>query len=523
MNFYDQLTLTHNGGAMLLHQFLENSSEKYPEKCAVWDKNKWFSYLEIEQNANRIANFLISKNIGRGERVALLMENSVAYICSYFGILKAGAVVVAVNNEITPVNLLFFLNNSEAAAIISNSKFSSLFTILSDSPSVKFILSDIDSVPLTIDSFSLADVLNSDQIEKPYTPTISLDLAAIVYTSGSTGEPKGVMLSHQNLTENTISISQYLKLSSNDRIMVVLPFYYIYGNSLLTTHFFCGGSVVIDNRFMFPNVILKTMKDNNVTGFSGVPSTFMILLNKSIINECKIESLRYVTQAGGAMAPTVQLKVAEIFSPAKLYIMYGATEASPRLTYLEPEMLHLKLGSIGKAIPNVEVIVADENGKPLSSGQTGEIAARGSNIMIGYWKDPVSTAAVIRNGFYFTGDLGKTDSEGFIYVVGRTKDMIKVGGNRVSAKEIEEALISLPEISEAAVIGVPDSILGEAIKAFIVFKTDTNSDIIEIKRKLIPLIPMYKIPKLFVIREELPKNGSGKIMKEALKNEFKNA
>ncbi len=504
---------------MLLHHFLENSAEKYPQKGAVWHKDVWVSFMDIEQNANRIANFLIKNGISRGDRISLLMENSIKYIISYFGILKAGAVVVAINNEVTSDNLLFYLNNSESSAIIVSNQFSALLSILSHTPSVKFIISDTSLVDPPRAAYSMEDILKSEKPERPDVSTISLDLASIVYTSGSTGNPKGVMLSHQNLSDNTISISKYLKLTSEDRIMVVLPFYYIYGNSLLTTHFFCGGSVIIDNRFIFPNLVIETMRKMQVTGFAGVPSTYMILLNKSIIRQCKLESLRYVTQAGGSMPPSIQLQVAETFAPAKLYVMYGTTEAAPRLTYLEPEMLSVKLGSIGKAIPNVEVIIADENGRALPAGHVGEIAARGSNIMLGYWKDPQSSAAVLRNGFYFTGDLGKTDEDGYIYVVGRIKDMIKVGGNRVSAKEVEDALLNLPYISEAAVIGVPDSILGEAIKAFIVPKTQHTPDVSQIKKELSSLISAYKIPTLYSFQKELPKNESGKIMKEKLRSD----
>jgi acyl-CoA synthetase (AMP-forming)/AMP-acid ligase II len=503
---------------MLVHHFLENSAEKYPHKGAVWYKDLWASFLDIEQNANRIANFLIARGISRGDRIGLLMENSIDYIISYFGILKAGAVVVAINNEVTSDNLLFYLNNSESSAIIAGNRFSSLFPVLSHAPSVRFMICDTSLVDPPRTTYSLNDILQSEETQRPEVPTISLDLASIVYTSGSTGKPKGVMLSHQNLSDNTISICRYLKLTPEDRIMVVLPFYYIYGNSLLTTHFYCSGSVIIDNRFMFPNLVIETMRKMQVTGFAGVPSTYMILLNKSSIRQSKPDSLRYVTQAGGSMPPSVQLQVAEIFAPAKLYVMYGTTEAAPRLTYLEPEMLSVKLGSIGKAIPNVEVIVADENGKPLPAGHIGEIAARGSNIMVGYWKDPQSSAAVIRNGYYFTGDLGKTDEDGYIYVVGRTKEMIKVGGNRVSAKEVEEALLNLPQISEAAVIGVPDSILGEAIKAFIVPKTGQTPDVSEIKKQLSSFISPFKIPTLYSFQKELPKNESGKIMKEKLRD-----
>ncbi|MCP4711155.1 MAG: AMP-binding protein, partial [Planctomycetes bacterium] len=215
-----------------------------------------------------------------------------------------------------------------------------------------------------------------------------------------------------------------MKLTSSDRVMVVLPFYYIYGKSLLNTHFLVGGSVVLDNRFAFPQVILETMEKTQVTGFSGVPSTFMILLNKSTVRNCRFESLRYITQAGGAMAPSVQKEVADVFAPAQLFVMYGATEASARLSYVDPDILPQKWGSIGKAITNTDLFVADESGQPLGPNQVGEIVARGANIMSGYWNDPVGTSKVLKNGLYYSGDLGKVDDDGYLYVVGRSRDII---------------------------------------------------------------------------------------------------
>jgi acyl-CoA synthetase (AMP-forming)/AMP-acid ligase II len=299
--------------------------------------------------------------------------------------------------------------------------------------------------------------------------------------------------------------------------MVVLPFYYIYGKSLLNTHFFVGGSVVIDNRFAFPNVILETMKNTEVTGFSGVPSTYMILLNKSAIRNYQFDSLRYITQAGGAMAASVQKEVAKTFAPAKLYIMYGATEASARLSYLDPKDLANKWGSIGKAIPNVDLFVADQNGSPLPPNTEGQLVARGSNIMQGYWNDIEETNKVLREGLYFTGDLGKMDDDGFLYVVGRKKDMIKVGGERVSAKSIEEVLLEMNQVHEVAVIGVLDELLGEAIKAYIVPLNGGNLDVNEIIKFCKKRLPQYKVPKYIEIINSLPKNNSGKILKENLR------
>ncbi|MEJ2054688.1 MAG: fatty acid--CoA ligase family protein, partial [Calditrichaceae bacterium] len=260
------------------------------------------------------------------------------------------------------------------------------------------------------------------------------------------------------------------------------------------------------------------MQEQKTTGFSGVPSTFTILLNRSNLRNQKFEMLRYVTQAGGAMAPAVQKEVADIFSPAKLFIMYGATEASARLSYLDPKDLPRKWGSIGKAIPNVELFVADEHGNPLPPGEHGEIVARGTNLMPGYWNHPEETKKVLRSGLYWTGDIGEMDEEGFIYVVGRSKDMIKVRGNRVSAKEIEEALYEHPDVVEAAVVGIPDDVLGEAVKAFLVLKNGKKDIDDDLNTFLKNKIAIFKIPKFYIYRDSLPKNKSGKVQKLKLKD-----
>jgi len=325
---------------------------------------------------------------------------------------------------------------------------------------------------------------------------------------------------HLNIALNNkhIRYGAYVLNQINDRIMVVLPFYYIYGKSLLNTHFCVGGSAVIDNRFLYPNVVLKTMLEQKATGFAGVPSTFGILLNRSNVRNLNLKHLRYITQAGGAMAPAIQKEVAKVFSPALLYIMYGATEASARLSYLEPEDLPRKWGSIGKAIPGVELFTADKDGNRLQPGKEGELVAQGENIMSGYWNRPQETKKVLRNNLYFTGDIGVMDEEGFLYVVGRIKNMIKAGGNRVSSKEIEYALYEHDSIAEAAVIGVKDDVMGEEIKAFVVLKKGIKgaeqTKILKdfLKKRLAP----YKVPKYIEYLNSLPKNKSGKIQKRKL-------
>ena len=466
--------------------------------------------------------------------MALLIENSAEYVASYYAVLKAGGTTVALNTENTAEDIGYIIRDCGVRFLIASHRTASkAFMSPPADPSLPPPAPDAaleciflwNGPAAGLQSWhgrpviALPEASEGCPGDDPDIRIIDLDVASIVYTSGSTGKPRGAVLSHLNIVSNTRSIVDYLALTAEDRVLAVLPFYYIYGKSLLNTHFFVGGSVVVDNRFLYPNVVLQTMREQEATGFAGVPSTFTILLNRSNLKALKFPKLRYVTQAGGAMAPAVQKEVSEAFAPARLFVMYGATEASARLSYLDPADLPRKWGSIGKAIANVELFVADERGHPLPAGAEGEIAARGSNLMSGYWNHPEETAKVLRNGLYYTGDIGRMDEEGFLFVVGRTKDMIKIGGNRVSAKEIEEALLEHPEVVEAAVIGVPDEVLGEAPKAFIVIKKEASEKLVEaLPAFLQKHLAVYKVPKLYEIREALPKNESGKVLKQKLRN-----
>ncbi|APF17066.1 class I adenylate-forming enzyme family protein [Caldithrix abyssi] len=509
-----------------VHSFLEDSAQRYPDKDAFFVNNRWYTFAYIERHANQLARFLIDLGVRKGDRVAFYIENSVEYVITYYAILKIGAITVALNTEATAMNVDYILQDCDVQNLIVGQKFyKRLQSLIEKDYLTHFIV--WNSGKLKNESSnpkikSLPEACQSFPSELIHRRIIDLDVASIVYTSGSTGQPRGATLTHLNIVTNTRSIVDYLELTADDRIMVVLPFYYIYGKSLLNTHFFVGGSVVVDNRFMFPNVVLKTMQEQKVTGFSGVPSTFTILLHRSNVRKMQFDSLRYVTQAGGAMAPAVQKEVAQVFAPAKLFIMYGATEASARLSYLDPEELPRKWGSIGKGIPNVDLFIADANGNRLPPETQGEIVARGANIMLGYWNHPEETRKVLKHGLYYTGDLGVMDEEGFIYVVGRSKDMIKIGGNRASAKEIEDALYEHPQVADAAVIGVADDTLGEAPKAFVVLKDRESSNMEETLRNfLAKRLASYKIPKYFEFRENLPKNKSGKIQKLKLVEEEK--
>lgn len=492
---------------MFLIDYLANHARQAPDKPVVIHGNRRLTYAELDSRSSGLAALLRETGVVKGDRVVLFMENSPEYIVAYFGVQKTGAIVVALNSLSVPRELMFLFDDCAPAAVITTktgrASVDAAFVAAMKKPPV---------IEITVETGITA--AGRDAVD----PALSMnDCASIIYTSGTTGKPKGVMLTHRNVTANARSIVEYLHLGREDIVMVILPFYYSYGSSLLTTHIMCGGTIVIDNRFLYPNVVLDTMKNEQVTGFAGVPSHYAILLRKSALRNYAFPKLRYVTQAGGAMSPSMIREFTQLFPQTKFYVMYGQTEATARLSYLEPGCLEAKFGSIGTAIPGVELGLVDEAGNPVAPGETGEIIARGENIMAGYWHAPEETAKVLRNGTLYTGDLARQDAEGFFYIVSRKKDMIKSGANRISPHEIEDVVCRIPGVFECAAIGMPDEIMGELIRLFVVRAEDslvTDKDIIiSCKQNL----ASYKVPREVVFVASLLKTASGKIKREELR------
>ena len=494
---------------MRLYDFIRNSAKNYPDKIAVVCKEERLTYRRLDRLSDLLAEGLIARGVKKGDRVGLFLENSCEYVIAYFGILKIGAVVVGLNSQYVARELEVLLNDCSPKIIITDLKHSGAAgeALKNSSNPARLWIAD-------------KTFMNENGISEEITllepdPCDDRDLAVIIYTSGTTGKPKGVMLSHSNISANADSIIEYLELTPEDKIMVILPFYYSYGMSLLTTHIKAGAAMVIDNRFLYPNTVLESMVKEEVTGFAGVPSHYNILIKKSALREFILPKLRYVTQAGGAMAPAMIKEFRAILPEVEFYVMYGQTEAAARLSYLDPEFLPEKIGSIGKAIPGVELDVLDENNQPVKIGEIGEIVARGKNIMRGYWNVPEETAIVLRKQGLFTGDLAKMDEEGFIYIVSRKKEMIKSGANRISPLEIEEVVCQMSGVLECAAVGVNDEILGEAISLFVV------NDGASISEREIMLfckqnLASYKTPKEVKLVSSLPKTSTGKVKRAEL-------
>jgi len=514
---------------MMLHSHLSQRASQTPDKIFIIHGERRVTYGELEVQVIRFASFLLCRGIVKGDRIGILSRNSPEYVSVYLGIQRAGGIAVDIDYQNSIYEIKTIINHCGInTVVVENSFAGELAEALGAMPTVKAIIG-IERrargfkimrkrIPSRIHYAVLGDILNSEQAVKTPPALTGEDLAAIVYTSGTTGRPKGVMLSHENILVNARSIIEYLRLSENDRIMVVQPFCHCYGKSLLTTHLMAGGSLVLENSFMYPQTVFKKMAEEEATGFAGVPSTFAIMLQRSNFREFSFSALRYVTQAGGAMPPHHAKELADILPDTKVYVMYGQTEATAQMTCLEPGDLLKRPGSIGKPVPGVEIVVMQEHGKVAAAGQEGEIVAKGKNIMVGYWGDPEETKKVLKEGWLYTGDLGTMDKDGYLSIVGRRSDMIKRGAHRISPKEIEEVIHEMAPVHEASVVGVSDAILGEKIRAVVVLKQGAVLDAQAVQRHCQATLAPFKIPQEVLFVDALPRTISGNVMRSALKD-----
>lgn len=487
---------------MNIFDYLFSKSAKLADKKFILGTKEEITYGQIYKNSLRLAGW-INKNIGQEHRILIFAPNSIFFITAYLGIMKSGNVCVPVNTDTENDNLEYICE----AASISHS-----FVTHKLGVNLK------NSWLNTIDENKLKEILSVDTEFN----TLELNdfdknrMAQILFTSGSTGHPKGVMLSHQNLIANTSSIVEYLKLEENDIIEVVLPFHYCYGLSLLHTHLRVGGSIVLNNNFIFIGSVLNDLKKYKCTGFSGVPSHFQILLRKSeSFKTSSFPDLKYVTQAGGKLHDVFIKEFVDSFPDIDFFVMYGQTEATARLSYLPAPKVLDKLGSIGKGIPGVILNILNDDNQIAEVGEIGEVVAKGDNIMIGYLNDEESNRNTLKNGWLHTGDIGKKDKDGYIFLIARKKEIIKVRGKRISPKEVEGVIVSLPFVLSCRITGTFDEISGESVKAIIVIKDPVDKN--QAKREIITFcrqkLALHKIPSIFEFENQIsdPLKNSKKI------------
>ncbi len=516
----------------LIWHLLRESASRVPDKEALAHGAQRLSYREVARRADGLAAGLLRAGLNRGDRIGIYLEASVAQAISIFAVSRAEGVFVPTNALLHAEQVMHIAKDCGMKGLITtSSKLESLAEVLPQIPSLEFVViadeGDLAPPPnLTV--YRYAELCEEKMPTRWREAAIEKDLAAILYTSGSTGKPKGVMLSHANVVAGSRIVSTYLGITESERILAVLPFSFDAGMNQLMTAFEKGATLVLLN-FVFAREIVQALLKEKITGLAGVPTLWSLLAQpNSTLAKQPLPELRYITNTGGAMPQAVLKVLREVLPGTNVYLMYGLTEAF-RSTYLPPSEVDRRSTSMGKAIPNTEILVVNEQGQLCGPGEIGELVHRGPTVSLGYWNRPEDTARVLRPNpllpseigdcerVCYSGDLVKMDEDGYLYYVGRRDTMIKSSGFRISPTEVEEVLFETAKIRGAAVIGIPDEILGQTIKAFVVPRDGNRVDIEELLAYCAEKMPRYMVPKTIEVLDELPKTTSGKVDYPALR------
>jgi amino acid adenylation domain-containing protein len=513
---------------MLVNHFLENSARRFPGKTALVAGGNRLTYRDLDKAANRVARALRENGVDYGDRVAVLMDNTAEAAVAIWGVLKAGAVFLVINPTTKARKVEYILNNCRASALLTHrARFRIALPCVAATPSLKLVVAAGGETPEPPEGTSARFMAWPDETTTisadPFvSEAIDIDLASLIYTSGTTGNPKGVMLTHRNMVSASTSITTYLRNTEHDIVLSVLPLSFDYGlyQVLMAAQF--GGTVVLEKSFAYPYAIIERLQQEKATGFPIVPTMSAILLQMKEIDPGIFDGIRYISNTAAALPEKHIRELRKIFRNADIYSMYGLTECK-RVTYLPPEDINRKPGSVGTGMPNEQVYLVDDSGDRITRPDvTGELVVRGANVMQGYWELPDETAERLKPGRFpwekvlYTGDLFRMDGDGYLYFVSRRDDIIKSRGEKVSPKEIECVLCEHEEIAEAAVVGEPDEVLGEAIKAYVVLEKDSRLSEREILGYCSRNLEDFMKPQIVVVCDSLPRTTSGKITKKDL-------
>ncbi|MFV8829014.1 long-chain-fatty-acid--CoA ligase [Alkalihalobacterium sp. APHAB7] len=496
---------------MNLYSNLTNALNLNPDKEAYIFLNESTTYRELHQKVNQFAHSLSQQGIQKGDSVALLLGNTPEFVIAYYGTICAGATVVPVNPTFTAREIEYILTNSKAKGVIADASLHTPLTeVRQNVSSLAFV---VYSKPVESE-LAFASFIDND-VQNFNGPVVEEDdVAVILYTSGTTGSPKGVMLTHKNLQSNAEAVRDLFEMTAEDRVVTVLPIFHVFCMTVCFNAPILSGSTMILLPKFSPQEVVETFVKEQATVFAGVPTMYNFLLQIPTTKE-QFSSLR-ICISGGSSLPVAVLNKFKEHTDIQIQEGYGLSEAAP-VTAFNPLRGVCKPGSIGVNIPYVENKVVDPEGVEVPRGEIGELIVKGPNVMKGYLGMPEETARTIKDGWLYTGDMATMDEEGYIYIVDRKKDMIIVGGYNVYPREIEEVLYDHPEIVEVAVIGVPDESYGESVKAFVVSKNETLTES-DLKNYLADKLVKYKRPQFIEFLSELPKNTTGKILRKNLRN-----
>lgn len=517
---------------MLVHELITHGASVAPGRVALRDGGREVAYAALAAEIELAANLYLGLGLDRRDRVAVYMDKRTETVVAMFGAAAAGGVFVPVNPLLKPEQVSHILKDCNVRILVTTlERLDLLRPVLAGCHDLRCVVVISEQAPPHIDGISCINW--SERTGAPRRPAhrvIDGDMAAILYTSGSTGKPKGVVLSHRNIVAGAQSVSQYLENRPEDRILSVLPLSFDYGLNQLTTAFRVGACAVLMN-YLFPRDVIRAVEREQITGLAAVPPLWVQLAQLDW--PAGIDAhLRYITNSGGAMPTSTLAALRTRLPKTRPYLMYGLTEAF-RSTYLPPDEVDRRPDSMGKAIPNAEIMVVREDGTPCAPGEPGELVHRGVHVALGYWNDPDKTAEryklapgqpaglPIPEMAVWSGDTVKMDDEGFLYFIGRRDEMIKTSGYRVSPTEVEEVVYATELVTEVAAVGVAHPVLGQAV-VLVIYLADRNEStgeklMDECKRQL----PAFMVPARIVSRDEpLPRNPNGKIDRKKLAGEL---
>ncbi|MCK5581217.1 MAG: AMP-binding protein [Candidatus Omnitrophica bacterium] len=499
---------------MNIQQLIREQAVKYSTKTALIFKGEEISFEILNKNVLKLANALRAQGVEKGDKVGIFLPNSPEYVYSYLACFCLGSVVVPLDYMLKSDEIVSCLSHSEAKFLIAQPKNDvDLEQVIKDVPSLTKNILKIDKTENGSEDLDFSKLMEDSDVEFSEAVIQPDDPALIMYTSGTTGKPKGILLNYKHLDGSPRAMEYFVDLSDKDIKLAAIPFSHIAGFIYIQNCILFGITLVIMDRFN-PYEFLRDITQYHVTCFHIVPAMYTAILSMKQIDKFDLSSLRWVVVFGAPNSPEIMERFHKYCPNAKLLNGWGMTETCPPNTVTP--MGSTNIASVGKPSPHCEIRIDDEDNKPMAQGEIGEIVIKGNYIMECYYKDPEATAAMMNDGWLHTGDLGRFDEDGFLYIVGRKKEMIKVGGQIVYAPEVEAAFYKHEDVSEVAVIGVPDHLRGEVVKALVVLNEGADISSEDLRYFAKEHLAHFKVPHEIVIRNELPKNRTGKIDKESL-------
>ena len=496
---------------------LNQQAQSYGDKPALIFKDEQVSFRALRDNALKLANVLRQAGIGKFDRVGIYLPNGPECVYSYLACFCLGAVAVPLDYQLKSEELISCLTHSQAKALIAQPKGDSDEDLKAVCAAVSSLRQVFVFGGLSLNGAkSLSAAMAAVSPEPVKTVIDEKDPALIMYTSGTTGRPKGILLNYRHLDGSPEAMRHFVDLSDRDVKLAAIPFSHIGGFIYIQNCLVFGITLVIMDRFN-PYEFLRCVERFKVTCFHIVPPMYTALLTLKQIEKFDLSSLRWVVVFGAPSSPEIMERFHKYCPNAQLLNGWGMTETCPPNTVTP--LGSKNIASVGKPAPHCRIKIVDERGKEVPTGEIGEILISGWVVMDGYYKDPETTAAILKDGWLHTEDLGRLDADGYLYIIGRKKEMIKVGGQIVFAPEVEAALYKHEQVVEAAVVGVPDKIRGEAVKAFVVLKEGASLSAEDLRYFLRERLAHFKIPQMVEIKDALPRNRAGKIDKELLKQE----